>query len=78
MRRFMPTLLLALPFVVALAPAAADSTRTIGIKLSRFMCPPDAREVNDGKKASLDAASAASPRNHDHTKTDCKSNGAPR
>jgi hypothetical protein len=38
MTRFGPTLLLALPVVVALAPYAADSTRTIDITVLRIEC----------------------------------------
>jgi hypothetical protein len=74
MRRFMPTLLLALPFVVALAPAAADSTRTIGVALSRFVCPPETIKVKDGQKVRPGTADEALPRQRDHAKPDCTFN----
>ena len=45
MTRFGPTLLLALPVVVALAPHAADSTRTIDITVSRYAFSPERIEI---------------------------------
>lgn len=57
MKHFAPTLLLALPFVVALAPEAADSTRTIDVKLSRYAFSPERIEIRLGERARLNVAS---------------------
>jgi cytochrome c oxidase subunit II len=57
MRRFAPTLLLAVPFVIALAPEAAHSTRTIDVKLSRYAFAPDRIEVRIGERVRLSVAS---------------------
>jgi len=57
LRRFAPTLLLALPLVVALVPEAAHSTRTIDITLSRYAFSPDTIEVRLGERVRLNVAS---------------------
>lgn len=57
MKRFLPTLLLALPFIVALAPALADSPRTIEITLSRYAFSPDQIEVGLGERVRLNVTS---------------------
>jgi cytochrome c oxidase subunit 2 len=57
MKRFAPTLLLALPFVVALAPHAADSTRTIDVTLSRYAFSPERIEVLLGERVRLNVVS---------------------
>jgi cytochrome c oxidase subunit 2 len=57
MRRFAPILLLALPFVIALVPEAAQSPRTIDVKLSRFAFSPDRIEVALGERVQLNVAS---------------------
>ena len=49
MKRFGPTLLLALPFVVALLPEAVDSTRTIDVTVS-----PDASFPTGGATATVE------------------------
>jgi cytochrome c oxidase subunit 2 len=57
MKRFLPTLLLALPFVVAMVPAVADSTRTIEITLSRYAFSPPQIEVGLGERVRLNVTS---------------------
>jgi cytochrome c oxidase subunit 2 len=57
MKRFAPTLLLMLPLVVALAPRAADSTRTIDITLSRYAFSPERIEVLLGERVRLNVVS---------------------
>jgi cytochrome c oxidase subunit 2 len=57
MKRFLPTLLLALPFIVALAPALADSPRTIDITLSRYAFSPEQVEVGLGERVRLNVTS---------------------
>jgi len=57
MKRFAPTLFLALPFVVALAPQAADSTRTIDVTLSRYAFSPERIEVRLGERVRLNVVS---------------------
>jgi hypothetical protein len=44
-KRFVPTLLLALPFLVALVPEAVASTRTINVTVSRCAFSPERIEV---------------------------------
>src|SRR5687767_10960422 len=58
LRLFRPTLLLALPFAVALAPQAADSTRTIDVTLSRYTFSPERIEVVLGEPVRLNVVSA--------------------
>src|SRR5512134_2485958 len=58
MKRFGPALLLALPFVVVLAPHAADPTRTIDITLSRHAFSPQRIEVLLGEPVRLNLVSA--------------------
>ena len=58
MTRFGPTLLLALPVVVALAPHAADSTRTIDITVSRYAFSPERIEIRLGEPVRLNVVSA--------------------
>ena len=58
LRLFRPTLLLALPFAVALAPQAADATRTIDITLSRYAFSPERIEVLLGEPVRLNVVSA--------------------
>jgi cytochrome c oxidase subunit II len=57
MKRFLPSLLLALPFLVALAPAAADTTRTIDVTVSRYEFSPDVIEMKLGEKVRLNIVS---------------------
>jgi cytochrome c oxidase subunit 2 len=57
MKRFAPTLLLALPFVVALTPKLADSTRTVDVRLSRYAFAPDHIEVRVGERVRLNLVS---------------------
>ena len=61
MRRFAPTLLLALPFVVVLVPEAAQSTRAIDVTLSRYAFAPDRIEVRLGERVRLNVASIDGP-----------------
>jgi heme/copper-type cytochrome/quinol oxidase subunit 2 len=56
-KRFGPTLLLALPFVVALVPEAVDSTRTIDVTVSRYACSPERIEVRVGEWVRLNVVS---------------------
>ena len=56
-RAFTPTLFLALPFVVALAPYAADSTPAIDVTLSRFAFSPERIEVPLGERVRLNVVS---------------------
>jgi cytochrome c oxidase subunit II len=60
MKRFAPTLLLALPLVVALAPHASDSTRTINVRLARYTFSPERIEVRLGERVRLNVVSADS------------------
>ena len=57
MKRFVPTLLLTIPFVVGLAPHAADSTPPIAVTLSRFAFSPERIEVPLGVRVRLDVVS---------------------
>jgi cytochrome c oxidase subunit 2 len=57
MKRFAPTLLLAIPFVVGLAPQAMDTTRTIEVTLSRFTFSPERIEVPLGERVRLSIVS---------------------
>lgn len=57
MKRFAPTLILALPFVVAMVPHAADSARTIDITLSQFAFSPERIEVRLGERVRLNVVS---------------------
>ena len=57
MKRFAPTLLLALPLVVALVPKAIDSTRTIDVTVSRYAFSPERIEVHVGDRVRLNIAS---------------------
>ena len=57
MKRFGPTLLLALPVVVALVPAAVDSTRTIDVTVSRYAFSPERIEVRVGERIRLNVIS---------------------
>jgi cytochrome c oxidase subunit 2 len=56
MKRFAPTLLLALPIVVALAPSAA-ATRTIDVRLSRYAFSPERIVLRLGERVSLNLVS---------------------
>lgn len=58
MKRFGPTLLLALPLVVALVPEAVDSTRIIDVTVSRYAFSPDRIEVRVGERVRLNVVSA--------------------
>ncbi len=58
MKRFAATLLLALPFIVALAPEVAESTRTIDVTLSRYAFSPERIEVRLGERVRLNIVSA--------------------
>jgi cytochrome c oxidase subunit 2 len=57
MKRFGPTLLLALPLVVTLVPAAVDSTRTIDVTVSRYAFSPERIEVRVGERIRLNVVS---------------------
>ena len=57
MRRFAPTLLLAIPFVVGLAPHAMDAMPTIEIALSRVAFSPERTEVALGEPVRLHVVS---------------------
>jgi cytochrome c oxidase subunit II len=57
MKRYLPVLLLALPFVVALTPVAADTPRTIDVTVSRFQFSPDVIELKRGEKVRLNIVS---------------------
>jgi cytochrome c oxidase subunit II len=57
MKQFGPTLLLALPFVVALVPEAVDSTRTIDVTVSRYAFSPERIEVRVGERVRLNVVS---------------------
>lgn len=57
-RTITPTLFLAVPFLVALAPYAADSTRTINVTLSRYAFSPERIEVLLGERVRLNVVSA--------------------
>ena len=58
MTKFAATLLLALPFSVALAPYAVDPTRTIDVTLSRYAFSPERIEVLLGERVRLNVVSA--------------------
>jgi len=51
--RYLATLLLVLPFIVAMVPAFADSTRTIDATLSRDAFSPARIEARRGEKMRL-------------------------
>ena len=55
--RHLHALLLAVPFVVGLIPAAAHSTRAIDVTLSRYAFSPDRIEVGLGERVSLNVTS---------------------
>jgi cytochrome c oxidase subunit 2 len=57
MKRFGPTLLLALPLLVALAPQAVDSPRTIDVTVSRYAFSPERIEVRIGEPIRLNVVS---------------------
>jgi heme/copper-type cytochrome/quinol oxidase subunit 2 len=57
MQRFGPTLLLALPLLVALIPEAVDSTRTIEVTVSRYALSPERIEVRVGERVRLQVVS---------------------
>ena len=57
MKRFGPTLLLAVPLLVALAPEAFDSTRTIDVTVSRYAFSPEHIEVRVGERVRLNVVS---------------------
>jgi cytochrome c oxidase subunit II len=56
-KRFGPMLFLALPFLVALAPEAVDSTRTIDVTVSRYAFSPERIEVQLGERVRLNVVS---------------------
>jgi heme/copper-type cytochrome/quinol oxidase subunit 2 len=55
--RLGPTLLLALPFLVAPIPEAVDSTRTINVTVSRYACSPERIEFRVGERIRLNVLS---------------------
>ena len=57
-KRYSATLLLALPFVVAMAPALANTGRTIEITVSRSAISPEQIEVQAGERVRLKVTSA--------------------
>jgi heme/copper-type cytochrome/quinol oxidase subunit 2 len=56
-KRLGPTLLLALPFLVALIPEAVDSTRTINVTVSRHGLSPERIEFHVGERIRLNVLS---------------------
>jgi cytochrome c oxidase subunit II len=56
-KRFGPTLLLALPFLVAVVPEVIDSTRTIDVTVSRDAFSPERIEVRVGERIRLNVVS---------------------
>lgn len=58
MKRTLAPLLLLLPYLVALAPAMADSTRTIDVTLTRFAFSPERIELRVGERVRLNVLSA--------------------
>jgi cytochrome c oxidase subunit 2 len=56
-KRLAPTLLLALPFLVALLPEAVDSTRAIDVTVSRYAFTPERIEVRVGERIRLNVVS---------------------
>ena len=56
-RAITPTLLLALPFIVGLAPYALDSTPTIAVTVSRYAFLPERIEVPLGERVRLNVVS---------------------
>jgi cytochrome c oxidase subunit 2 len=61
MKRFVPTLFLAVFVLVAQAPEAADSTRTIDITLARYAFSPERIEVRLGERVRLNVVSTDGP-----------------
>jgi cytochrome c oxidase subunit 2 len=57
MKRFVPTLLLTLPFIVAMMPAIVGSPRTIEVTVSRDAFSPDQIEVKAGERVRLNVTS---------------------
>jgi cytochrome c oxidase subunit 2 len=57
MKRLAPTLLLAIPFAVGLAPHAMETTPTIEVTLSRFAFSPERIEVPLGERVRLSVVS---------------------
>lgn len=57
MKRVAPTLLLAIPFAVGLAPHAVETTPTIEVRLSRFAFSPERIEVPLGEPVRLSVVS---------------------
>ena len=57
MTKFAATLLLALPFTVALAPYAVDPIRTIDVTVSRYAFSPERIEVRVGERIRLNVVS---------------------
>jgi heme/copper-type cytochrome/quinol oxidase subunit 2 len=55
--RYSATLLLALPFVVAMVPAVAHSSRTIEVKLSGSAIVPEQIEMRVGERVRLQVTS---------------------
>ena len=57
-KRYSATLLLALPFVVVMAPAFANPGRTVEIAVSRSGISPEQIEVQVGERVRLNVTSA--------------------
>jgi heme/copper-type cytochrome/quinol oxidase subunit 2 len=55
--RYSATLLLALPFVVAMVPAVAHSSRTIDVTMSRSAMVPEQIEMQIGERVRLNVTS---------------------
>ena len=53
MKRFGPTLLLAVPLLATLVPEVVDSTRTIDVTVSRSTCSPEPIKVRAGERIRL-------------------------
>jgi cytochrome c oxidase subunit 2 len=56
-----PTLLLALPLLVAVVPEVFDSTRTIDVTVSRYAFSPERIEVRVGERVRLNVVSVDGP-----------------
>jgi heme/copper-type cytochrome/quinol oxidase subunit 2 len=57
-KRYSATLLLALPFAVAMVPALASPSRTIEITVSRSVISPEEIEMQVGERVRLNVTSA--------------------
>jgi len=56
-KRYLARLVLALPFLVAMAPAMADAPRTIDVAVSRYAFTPEKIEMRVGERVRLNVRS---------------------